>query len=786
MAKYSAQTERWRTLVAKYFPANLVDKALYVIEHESGGNPSAAGDGGHARGLFQVQAAGSPADPSGSSRPPRDWLDDPENNIKFAAENLGAANGEWSAWGEGVTYQGKPFGALGNAPYPGDDGKSTGGSSRTWDSAGLKKLANAAGAKARKLATGNTADFKRKAQAKAAAAREAQPKPSTARDLLKSSPSTRLDAAAREAFAQNGVDPDTIAGIDSAGNIIYNDDAGTLKRKGFMELRPGLWYNPNTDQEIDLSDPEELDREQLDEGRRQFDKQFDRSIFESDREFEQAREEFATQFLEGQRQFDLGLSEEQRQFDIGEEGVNRRFDIEQGGIDRRFDTGLAEDARQFDIGEAGTNRRFDIGEAGTNRRFDVTEGRLGRQLDLETELGRGELALGQGRLGLDTELGRGRLDIDRGQLGVNQKAQVAQEAEARGRLALDAKRFRADVLSRPSDYIAGSFERSGMVSPGTAITQADLLGDLNSMPVFARGGYTTEPAFITGDLEGNSRSGELNLNPTRAPIKVLNNRQTRGLMGRGGRSRGRFDLGGQMDNFMPREPMQSQRFLGDPGQPGTGFDMEQVNAITAATDFRDPNQPVPLEDILATLPVGQQFANDPNMQFGARTPFEDVSGSRFGIPRYAEGTVDPYVKNQTVWDEAGVQHAVAPLPGQDATFLGEADRLYNTDRQAYAQYINRLPKPRANPLTQNDYIERARRFSPPDVSSALAGRRMSTYRPSTPGLTLQKIAALDPGEREALNSRLAVEFNRTLEDEIAGLQSRFGPAVTRPRARFVG
>lgn len=114
MATYSPQVERWRPLVEKYFPPELVDKALYVINGESGGNPNAVGDGGAARGLFQIQDSRNFA-----GRPDAAYLDDPENNIRYAAQVLGAANNKWTDWGEGSTYNGQPFGALGNNPYPG-------------------------------------------------------------------------------------------------------------------------------------------------------------------------------------------------------------------------------------------------------------------------------------------------------------------------------------------------------------------------------------------------------------------------------------------------------------------------------------------------------------------------------------------------------------------------------------------------------------------------------------------------------------------------------------------
>lgn len=127
MAVYSPQVERWRPLVEKYFPPELVDKALYVIQGESGGNPVIRGDGGVAIGLFQIQDNRNFA-----GRPSAEQLEDPEFNIRYAAQQLGAANNKWTDWGEGSTYNGQPFGALGHNPYPGDSGDYS-QVSNTWD-----------------------------------------------------------------------------------------------------------------------------------------------------------------------------------------------------------------------------------------------------------------------------------------------------------------------------------------------------------------------------------------------------------------------------------------------------------------------------------------------------------------------------------------------------------------------------------------------------------------------------------------------------------------------------
>ena len=53
----SAGVEQWRSLVAAYWPAGLVDTALCIIDKESRGNPSAKNPRSTARGLFQILAS---------------------------------------------------------------------------------------------------------------------------------------------------------------------------------------------------------------------------------------------------------------------------------------------------------------------------------------------------------------------------------------------------------------------------------------------------------------------------------------------------------------------------------------------------------------------------------------------------------------------------------------------------------------------------------------------------------------------------------------------------------
>jgi soluble lytic murein transglycosylase-like protein len=100
----AASTEPWRSLVAKYWPANQVDNALAVMRQESGGNPTqhnnnpATGD--DSWGLYQINRYGSLA----KGRPLPDWLATPENNIAYAADMYRAQG--WEPWHNSATKLG--------------------------------------------------------------------------------------------------------------------------------------------------------------------------------------------------------------------------------------------------------------------------------------------------------------------------------------------------------------------------------------------------------------------------------------------------------------------------------------------------------------------------------------------------------------------------------------------------------------------------------------------------------------------------------------------------------
>jgi len=99
-SQLSESVERWRPLVKKYFVTDkLTNEALQIIKCESQGNPDAVGDKhltywknktqyGYSVGLFQVRLF--------PKRPTKEYLLDPENNIKYA-HTVYKASG-WKPW----------------------------------------------------------------------------------------------------------------------------------------------------------------------------------------------------------------------------------------------------------------------------------------------------------------------------------------------------------------------------------------------------------------------------------------------------------------------------------------------------------------------------------------------------------------------------------------------------------------------------------------------------------------------------------------------------------------
>lgn len=120
-ATYGESVERWRSLARETMPpalasrpdaARLLDKFMYVMQGESGGRDTVMHDGGNGYGLMADRISRTPV-----GTPARQQL---ANAWRLVANNPD----KWTDWGEGATYQGKPFGVLGARPYKGQPGGS--------------------------------------------------------------------------------------------------------------------------------------------------------------------------------------------------------------------------------------------------------------------------------------------------------------------------------------------------------------------------------------------------------------------------------------------------------------------------------------------------------------------------------------------------------------------------------------------------------------------------------------------------------------------------------------
>ncbi len=89
-------------------------------------------------------------------------------------------------------------------------------------------------------------------------------------------------------------------------------------------------------------------------------------------------------------------------------------------------------------------------------------------------------------------------------------------------------------------------------------------------------------------------------------------------------------------------------------------------------------------------------------------------------------------------------------------------------------------------VSQGEVVSLARQFSPPAVNALLGDQEIPDLRFPFSLPTPRQLGRLTPGETEALNTRLAAEFNTTLGDVVHAQRERFlGNPRSRGRARLV-
>ena len=508
----------------------------------------------------------------------------------------------------------------------------------------------------------------------------------------------------------------------------------------------------------------------LAQGAHEFEATHSRNAYESDRAYEQAKYEYSTSFAENQRQFDLGYGLDNRSLDLQTELGRGNLALGQGRL--------------------GLDTELGRGELALGRDRLGLDTELGRgRLALDTELGRGglevdrgHLGVARGRLAMDDRLGTGRLNLDtelgRGQLGVNQQAeqrlqrgQVAGERLANRDQELQRTQFVTDVLRKPSDFLARAFLQRGGTSPTGMVSQADIINNLkSSINQFSQGGATTDEVFTTGE-QGGAESTEMLFNPTGAPITILNPDQTQQVMGGDVPQYDKGTLGKQGAKKTGGIIGRLQDVLDEIEGMGSGvifnadvkLDTDQVDDQRNSKDPLKRNKKkgkITLDPELLKMLLKSQ-SDEMESEIG-RLGGTGRAKAAMEVPGYANGTLPGY-------NPGAMQMGSTP----------DWDAAYNSTTST----INRMRLPDVN---QQDLINTGLGALPPAAAAALHGRAgaIPSARPAG-NLTLGRIARLAPGEQEALNTQLGIQYNTDLENEIAMLQERFGPVVNRQRGRLI-
>lgn len=172
-------------------------------------------------------------------------------------------------------------------------------------------------------------------------------------------------------------------------------------------------------------------------------------------------------------------------------------------------------------------------------------------------------------------------------------------------------------------------------------------------------------------------------------------------------------------------------------------------------------------------------------------PNEEM-GSMGGMPSYAYGTFGPdteqgakdsyYKAQEDAYGGAGME---VPAGLGNPTYNVGGQMVDKGTFSSWAQSVGSMNarRERNRPVTQEELINLGKQNLAPGASAALYGGRIPSARP-VGQLTLGRLSRLAPGELQALNTQLGVEFNTDLENEIALLQQRFGPVVNRARGRL--
>lgn len=462
------------------------------------------------------------------------------------------------------------------------------------------------------------------------------------------------------------------------------------------------------------------------------------------------------QIAEQRRQFDIQNERESSEFTRSFAQKDNQFVMDQMRGMEEFQKNYAVELERLGLTKqqvADARSQFAQSFAENQRQFNQQEGRLTKQFDA--------------------------------QLGETTRANKAQEADAARQRALAEQQYIGQILSRPSDFLARAFSSRGGQSPYSTVSQADLINQLQAgvqgaTRGFAKGGTTQEGKFVTGE-----QGAEIIINPTNAPIMVLNHEQSKGAMGKlPGYQEGtwtdpwdtgeRFAQGPDSDKYDwlgALNAAQAQANLGPTYAQGVATaNNPSVNTGPGTFYNTDPNFRIGTTDVAGvqrgSLPGGGEYYRNPSGTSGATGGqssqfiyFQNVLGMSSDVAAKAAGFPDA------------------------ATAIRSVDSGYMTQEEAGRLGQFEGGGTGFKGISQEELKRLALGAAPPASKAALYGGKIGNARPAGQ-LTLGRLGRLTGPELEALNTLLGVTENSDLQTELGLLQQRFGPVVSRSRGRF--
>lgn len=442
----------------------------------------------------------------------------------------------------------------------------------------------------------------------------------------------------------------------------------------------------------------------------------------------------------------------------------------------------------------------------------------------------GQLANEMARLSQEGAYQEGQLGLGTKRLALDTAAQAADAAAKAQQNALAKQQYIGKVLSSPSDFIARAFGQRGVASPQAAITQADLINQINQE-------YAANPTTFAAP--GQTSGADLVKVPkayaegTPAPSATAQvDPETKRLQSR-------VDSLGKLLQYVDSSDTQHRLVdeLAEAKQRLAPNGAEHGMVNDKAAIVGDPQMPGVPNPEMVVNPTGAPMAVVPmNKMGGGRlsayafgTPYTKPSSSTqyaggFSWDPNGTGGIKAYTPPAPVGTttnsfapalprlrtQAGYQDYVGRLEsiygrgdplarqqGQDPIFR-EIDRLATLPgADDVVGGGNRLNTPAATvapaPITQEQIIAQAEANLPPAIrqlfGSQVGQKPMSTtggtLNPQNPSgvdplkfgfnlLSPQMLNQLTQAELEALNSYLGVKYNTSLDDVSTGIQQTFG------------